>query len=120
MCIACLGGKPIFLQQTLQMVFATFFLLLVLSSVFNCQASGRGSTSFDEEEMDMFNVLHKEEPDMFLKEEMDIFPKRAFTSFRMRSPVAGDQWLSHVMWNAHNPNQLVQLVEVEACGVKIS
>ena len=101
------------------MVFATFFLLLVLSSVFNCQASGR-STSFDEEEMDMFNVVNKEEPDMFLKEEMDIFPKRAFTSFRMRSPVAGDQWLSHVMRNAHDFNQLVQLVEVEACGVKIS
>ena len=88
------------------MVFATFFLLLVLSSVFNCDPSGRRSTSFDEEEMDMFNLvhkedpdmfnlLHKEEPDMFSKEEPDIFPKRAFTSFRMRSPVAGDQWLSH-------------------------
>ena len=76
------------------MVFATFFLLLVLSSVFNCEPSGR-TTSFDEEEMDMFNMLHKEEPDMFPKEDMDIFPKRAFTSFRMRSPVAGDQWLSH-------------------------
>ena len=76
------------------MVFATFFLLLVLSSVFNCEPSRR-RTSFDEEEMDMFNVLHKEEPDMFPKEDMDIFPKRAFTSFRMRSPVAGDQWLSH-------------------------
>ena len=102
------------------MVFATFFLLLVLSSMFNCEPSG-GSMSFDEEEMDMFNVVNKEEPDMFLKEEMDIFPKRAFTSFRMRSPVAGGQWLSHVMWNAHDPNQLVQLVdEVEASGVKIS
>ena len=76
------------------MVFATFFLLLVLSAVFNCEPSGR-TTSFDEEEMDMFNMLHKEEPDMFPKEDMDIFPKRAFTSFRMRSPVAGDQWLSH-------------------------
>ena len=67
--------------------------------------------------MDMFNVVHKEEPDMFPKEEMD---KRAFTSFRMRSPVAGDQWLSPVLWNAHDPNQLVQLVKVEASGVKIS
>ena len=98
------------------MVFATFFLLLVVSSVFNCEPSGR-STSFDEEEMD---VVHKEEPDMFPEEKMDILPKRAFTSFRMRSPVAGDQWLSHVLWNAHDPNQLVQRVEVEASGVKIS
>ena len=92
LCVPWLKSN-IFLQ-TLQMVFATFFLLLVLSSVYNCEPSRR-TTSFDEEEMDMFNMLHKEEPDMFPKEDMDIFPKRAFTSFRMRSPVAGDQWLSH-------------------------
>ena len=42
------------------MVFAIFFLLLVLSSMFNCEPSGK-TTSFDEEEMDMLSQCGSDE-----------------------------------------------------------